>query len=138
MIEVTVIVGLPGSGKTHLAELLRDDETTVIDDMSRDPSRLERFVEHPTPKLIITDPTHVGPELIRAKMAKWLDQPHSIHIIAFENQPEQCYRNTQMREDSREISHHSIVLMAERYHPELYDEVRPVYVPTTTSESGTA
>ena len=129
MIEVTVIVGLPGSGKTHLAERLRDDQTTVIDDLSRDPSRLERFVQHPTKKLIITDPTYLSAEFIRKKMAEWIDRPHVVQIIAFTNEPQQCFQNVRTRADGRDISYEYIKSLSLRYNPDQYDQVEPVFTP---------
>ena len=48
--RITLIVGLPGSGKTHLANKLKVKRTTVVDDITS----LEQLPDSPQ-ELIITD-----------------------------------------------------------------------------------
>jgi hypothetical protein len=130
MIEIIVIVGLPGSGKTHLASSMVDENTTLIDDLSRDPFRMEKYMRAPTQRLIITDPVVARPEHIRKRLGHWLGElKHSVEIIAFENEPEKCYRNILRREDGRVIGWEFVQRMSLQYRPELYDRVEPVFVP---------
>lgn len=130
MIDITVIIGLPGSGKTRLALSMVDLDTFMIDDLSLHPERMTLFAESPTPKLVITDPVAVAPNAIRSRLAQWLpDHAHTVTIIAFTNEPDRCFENVIRRGDSRIIELVSIQKLSMRYQPELYDKVVPVYVP---------
>lgn len=130
MIDITVIIGLPGSGKTRLALSMVDPDTFFIDDLSLRPEKMDEFVAAPKPKLIITDPIAVTPDLIRSRLALWLTgHEHTVTIIAFANEPEQCFENVIRRGDDRIIELGSIKRLSLRYQPERYDKVIPVYVP---------
>ena len=130
MIEVIVIVGLPGSGKTQLALSMVDEETTFIDDLSRDPFRMELYMRSQTRRLIITDPVTARPVHIKQRLASWFgDIKHTVEIIAFTNDPDQAFANLTGRGDDRKITWDFVKRMSMQYMPDQYDRVVPVYVP---------
>ena len=105
--RITYIIGLPGSGKSHLIkELNRTEDNCVIDDPIN-------FVEDVLPfldgrDLIIADPNLCVPGLRTASKSVILDQLFKkrgvkkeaikIQYIYFENDPEQCKKNIEYRE----------------------------------------
>lgn len=128
MTKVIVIVGLPGSGKTCLAqEIAKTCDAIVYDDFS--------FIEkstlnHPEDKVaIITDPLAVGvsPLQISKTLKSFMNENIEIRIIAFENNVNQCVKNLKRRNDGRSISIEFMKHLSKKYKPEIYDEIRPVW-----------
>ncbi len=128
MTRITFILGLPGSGKTHLAKSLMTSESTLIDDLNQNIVDVDKFIKNPTPHLIITDPLAVRytPEWITIKL-KELFGECEVEFIPFENDPLTAYYNTKRRNDGRKISRASINTDSARYKPELWGTPVPVY-----------
>jgi hypothetical protein len=128
VIEVLVIVGLPGSGKTRLAMDLMDDQTTLIDDLDKDVSRIQQFNDHPTPRLIITDPhlCHASREAMERRIRGWFGECQ-IQTISFANDPRACWANIEGRADGRLISWPGLVALSKRYDPQQWEQSRPVW-----------
>ena len=107
-LDVHFIIGLPGSGKTHIAyETSKKRGGYVVDDI-KDVSELPSKVDAPW---IITDPNFCnGSTLERAKKIVF-DHAHSLEkdIVVtvfchyFENNPDQCRKNVRYRNDGREV-----------------------------------
>jgi KaiC/GvpD/RAD55 family RecA-like ATPase len=101
MRKITLIVGLPGSGKTHLAlQMKGEDEGVVIVDDISSVSQLPEEFNH----LIITDVNFIF-ENTREKAAAYLTERYSLPIewIFFENNPEKCVANVRYRNDGRKV-----------------------------------
>ena len=125
MKRLTFIVGLPGSGKTHLANTLLGDDGVLIDDISvMTNSNIGVDGDH----LIVTDPNacYHDPERVMAKLRVWFGE-RQITVLAFENDPDQCWANIALRNDDRRISRAGINAMAARYSPSQWGEVVPVW-----------
>lgn len=112
---ITCIAGLPGSGKSHLAEQIwlsypepRYESVWWIDDIqeqSQLPSpHTAKTLEH----LIVTDP-HFCRASTRALVEQRMreDYDSAVQWIFFENDPDQCRANVEHRrrtqQDSREV-----------------------------------
>ena len=116
--EVVVITGLPGSGKTHLANKLSDQtDLPVVDDPRDTKAVIDYFVRRQS--FIIVDP-----KLCCAKnqeALKMLLKQHNVddvRWIFFDNDPEPCRRNVSNRQkdgDDRKIGYSSIEGMAPHY-----------------------
>lgn len=101
MKKITLIVGLPGSGKTHLAlQMKGEDEGVVIVDDITSLSQLPDEFQH----LIITDVNFIF-EDTREKAAAYLTTRYQLPIewIFFENDPEKCISNVRYRNDGRQV-----------------------------------
>jgi hypothetical protein len=131
MIEVKVLVGLPGSGKSYYANTIVDAETTIIDDLNRNLTALEEFKNNPTSKLIITDPSASlsSPDKIKEKVIQWLGEDATVDIFAFENDLEACWANVVRRNDGRIISKPYMKSLSKFYDPAIFDKILPVYRP---------
>lgn len=103
-LSINLIVGLPGSGKTHLAW---DIGGYVVDDI-KDMSDLPDTIEHDT--WTITDPNFCNAktiEIAKSQLkhhAKGLGYSNVVfNIHYFENNPDQCRKNVRYRNDGREV-----------------------------------
>lgn len=106
--DVWFIVGLPGSGKTHLAyDSAKAQGGIVVDDI-KDVRELPSTLDQ---RWIITDPNFCKPgTLERAKKmvmdhVATIDKQVGVMIFVqyFENNPEQCRKNVRHRNDGREV-----------------------------------
>ena len=93
MLKATLIIGLPGSGKTHLGQSL---SSNFIDDPK----------EKPIPygeNLVIADPNFCISR-VRDEAIKYIQEyGYQVECIYFENNPEQCKENVMNRNDGRKV-----------------------------------
>lgn len=121
MPKVTFIVGLPGSGKTHLAERLTAlsnafRPTLLFDDIGVQPSLLDANESRKRPLEIAEEEVHNGKDLFitdpwlclatsradaRAKVLTW--GTTEVEFLFFENNPEACLQNAKDRNDGRNV-----------------------------------
>jgi len=136
MRKLVMIVGLPGSGKTHYA-INRMAESSLpsflIDDLDKNQHLIETAKSLSDDVMIyITDPKAclVNPKDIRKRLEDWFGEC-DIELIAFANDFNQCCRNVNARNDGRNISMMSIKQFSDRYkfHIDLYDKIIPVWEP---------
>lgn len=91
-----LIVGLPGSGKTHLA---RNKYVPMGYTLIDDPKKQPDFKE--SAKYVICDPWLCCPKIREIFYSKF--SHFRIEAIFFENDVDKCLRNIQFRNDGREI-----------------------------------
>jgi energy-coupling factor transporter ATP-binding protein EcfA2 len=103
--DVVFIVGLPGSGKTHLARTLNG--RVLIDDPRRAPILI------PSTKYVIADPHLCEPGVFLQASRLY---PLAFYYL-FTNDVEQCWLNIQRRDDGRDISYGYLLLLSRRYDP---------------------
>lgn len=122
-----IIVGLPGSGKTWLAqhEFVTQGFHLLDDVCFLERSRLEEQLQQHT-KIVLTDPTLLSQhnrELLSSILtaAGFLRQ----HWIFFENDWQSCRTNLAARSDSR--GHISVDLLSRIYHIPDNSEIRKVF-----------
>jgi broad-specificity NMP kinase len=125
MARLTLITGLPGSGKTMLAGELADYATHVVDDITD----LGELPEDDGEDIIITDVNWCDPDVLRrAQTMLKLRYPHHImDVVYFRNEPEQCRRNVEYRNDGRFVEG-TIRRFAPIYNPP--KSAYPVWRPT--------
>ena len=104
MSNILFIVGLPCSGKTHLAEKINKDNNykyIIIDD-PKDFSEIESHLES---DLIITDPNLIFPENREnaIKRITKLNPNCKIDWLFFENNPDRCLINYKIRGSSKKV-----------------------------------
>lgn len=129
-ISITVIIGLPGSGKTTLALKMVDDKTFLIDDFSLNKELVNDFLKTGLKNLVITDPRLCSTTKKRAEtvLKTYLGDNIFISWIAFENDVESCWKNVQERKDGRIIGRYFLDSLSEKYTPfEFTDNPNPVF-----------
>lgn len=122
--NILLIIGLPGSGKSHLCNKLRGGHFNVLDD-------IEILDGLPSPDdkrvLVIASPNYCYPDILK-KCKEHLRQKYvncSITCLYFENDAAKCLRNVEYRNDGREVER-SIELMSKYY--EIPDTVTPLKI----------
>lgn len=99
MPKITVLVGLPGSGKSYYIKQNSDSKTIIVDD----PKNANELPDKLTSDLIIAD-CHLCREKTRESLNKILQIRYpkaEINYVFFENNPEQCLKNVKFRNDGR-------------------------------------
>lgn len=101
MTKITLLIGLPGSGKSFLGRQLSIQGAYFIDDISIKglTSLTDVIGKH---KHIVVSDAFLCCEKYR-KAAKKLLQEHEVEWIFFENNPEKCRRNVIRRNDGRKV-----------------------------------
>ena len=137
---ITCIAGLPGSGKSHLAEHLwlsypepRYDHVWWIDDIQEQSQLPSSHTAQTLEHLIITDP-HFCRSSTRALVEKRMRENYdaAVEWIFFENDPERCRANVarrqRIRKDSRTVLG-MIHILSQSYTIPDGADVRPVWQP---------
>lgn len=120
--KLTLVVGLPGSGKTYFATSLGG---TLIDDISINTADKTQITgDH----LVVTDPNacQVDPATVLRKLTEWFGE-REISVFAFENDVDACMKNISARADSRVITKQTMHALAKNYRPEEWGTVVPVF-----------
>lgn len=102
---IILIVGLPGSGKSHLADRINDDNNgkfTIIND-PKDFKEIENLINS---DLIITDPQLCFEKNRQRALEKIksLNPDCKIEWIFFKNDPDKCLTNSEVRNRASVIS----------------------------------
>lgn len=103
--QVTFVVGLPGSGKTHLIQTMVGEK---IDDPSIDFPIIDTLGKYQQSDVVIADPNFCDIDLLyRARLVVSKILPnHSLRCIFFDNDPHQCIENVKRRQalgDNRKV-----------------------------------
>lgn len=103
-VKAIMVVGLPGSGKTHYARTLAADTPALVmfDDI-KDLSKL-KLVLNTGCNVVITDP-HLCFKANRAEASKWMEKNgvSEVEWVFFENNPDACKANVSKRNDGRDV-----------------------------------
>lgn len=132
MKKVILIIGLPGSGKTHLGEEHAATGGVFLDDLSMvgGLEKLEANLHHDL--IIIADVFLCQPNARTAALA-WLAKhipEHTVEMIFFANDKEKCYTNVRRRTeagDTRAVDN-MIEYMSKYYEIPEGVEIKEVYV----------
>lgn len=120
--KITLLVGLPCSGKTHLAnEMAKLGQYVILDDISHNKELFKLMFLSGKPDntddIIITDYSLCNP-LTRKACESLLDRlfpDYEIYWIYFENNPEKCHNNAKRRTgESRKVDN-LIDLLSKQY-----------------------
>lgn len=122
MKSITLLVGLPGSGKTHLAnEIAKKGKYVIFDDISHNKDMLKLMFlsgnTESTDDIIITDYSLCNP-LTRSACESILDRmfpDYDLYWIYFENNPEKCHNNAKRRTDESRNVDNLIDLLSKQY-----------------------
>ena len=105
--KMYVIIGLPGSGKTFLGKQLSvEKKIHFFDDVSKHNSikAMEEYVQTKE-DFIIADPLLCFPDAKR-NFDNWVKNNASSYVVKyiyFENDPESCLENVEIRDDGRDV-----------------------------------
>lgn len=99
--QCLLIIGLPGSGKTHLAQNYISKGFELIDD-PRDKNRINYCIKNKI-DIVITDP-HLCSVSNRKKAIDYLELAgYNVKCLFFENNIEKCKNNLKFRNDGKVI-----------------------------------
>ena len=114
--KITFIIGLPGSGKTHFAATLDNEDTVIFDDFSADD--IPYLPKEHIKNLIIIDPNLCNPDVLTRAVSFFSTRYPSADIkyIYFENAPAKALQNIQIRGDNRSVANF-IKLNTKIYNP---------------------
>lgn len=120
--RVTLVVGLPGSGKSawadeRKAELSRNGMRGAVLDDPRTPDELlgalARARAESVAELIITDPYLCEPDVFARARERLVREGFDVHAVFFENDVQACLANAARRPDKAVA--HLIEQLARRY-----------------------
>lgn len=117
--RITLIIGLPGSGKTYFAKTLGG---VLVDDPSS-LNELPKKCDH----LIITDPDFCNKNTLNSciDILQLMYDDVTIEKIYFDNDPIQCKKNASTRKDKIVDSY--INYLSQIYIPDILCKVLPCY-----------
>lgn len=141
MSDITLIIGLPSSGKTEYAKHPKFSDCMKFDDPFLHYRFPESFIDDTNTwalaacllhsrNVLVNDP-HLCNITARQQFIGWLFEhsctPPCIKLIFFENDSEQCVKNSKLnqnKEVERYINH-----LSTNYHIPLNHTILPVYAP---------
>ena len=140
--RLTVIVGLPGSGKTRLGRLLSDETIRVfVDDVDKNGGlqHLSRVIAEEPAHLLVSDPNLCVRENQKNAEAYFqaVAKNYNILWLFFENAPEKCLAYVQLRVkdgDERKVDG-AIVMWSQLYHIPKGAKVLNVWQPGEESDA---
>lgn len=126
MKNLVVIVGLPGSGKTNAAQNYSDFlDYIVFDDVGNDEYMMNKLYSYLTywkdldndwrSGVVVTDTFLCEPKNRSSFQKKLNEYGLRPTWLFFENDPEQCIKNVQNRNDGRKISASYIRELSKKY-----------------------
>ncbi len=98
--QITIIIGLPGSGKSFLINNeFNDPSYTIVDDPMKPDDIPSTFEKH----LVIADCRLCRPKILESfySMVEKKFGDVKVNKIYFENNPQQCLKNVEYRNDGR-------------------------------------
>jgi predicted kinase len=129
--KITLIVGLPGSGKTTLANSMMNSESFLIDDPSREEKPFVKALESGRSEIIICDPllTITKKEVVISFLLKKFGEDIDITWIYYENDPVAAWKNHEARNkvDYRNINKEMFDHMSKKYVIPTDVITKPVY-----------
>ena len=128
--KITLIVGLPGSGKTHLAKTIaKETDADLFDDTSLNRNVFMELIESDDKRnKIITDQSLCS-ESARSFCIKLLSKlfpSHEMEWIYFENNPEKCHNNVRSRQDESRHVDNLIDFLSKSY--TIPNDVKPLSI----------
>jgi hypothetical protein len=107
MITFKALVGLPGSGKSHLGKnyFVKEQDLLFFDDLAQN-NRLDDLYPTGDYSIVVSDYSLIQPG-VRSRFVKMLEHKFAgckVEWWVWENNPEQCWANIQRRNDGRIIS----------------------------------
>ena len=104
MRKIVLIIGLPGSGKTHFAQKYVEQGFYLIDD----PTSIDDNILNCYDNIVITDPFLCNPSIRNMAILKLQKNGFVVECLYFENNPQKAYNLTQYRnkkdQEHRDIS----------------------------------
>lgn len=123
MLNIILIIGLPGSGKTTFATT-HFSHLPLIDDLSLNKDRLVGLDYN----VVITDPilTSYSKDKIIKLFSEYITD-FELTVYAFENNIDKCYLNLTNRMDDRKISYSYLEHLSNKYVLDSYDHIITVW-----------
>jgi len=112
----TVLVGLPGSGKSYFLECHSYD--SVFDDCGRDASIKDQIIKMPNNTTVaLADPTFCIESTRNSVVSFLAKNGFIVDLVFWENNPERAISNVKNRNDGRAVSEEYVAMLSKQYTP---------------------
>jgi hypothetical protein len=123
--KIIAVIGLPGSGKSHYLDKFKNNPDYLIID---DPKNISEIPLDISKNILIAD-CHLCRTTVRDSFKNIITKllpNHSIEIVFFENNPTQCLKNVEYRNDGRKVEA-TIIQYSKKYEIPEGSKVIPVF-----------
>lgn len=103
--KLTLLIGLPGSGKTVYGHTLEKSNCLFYDDFSILYKEMSLEELDVAADLVIADPRFCDAKILESAINRFgaALQNHKIELVYFENAPNKCQNNVRLRNDGRKV-----------------------------------
>lgn len=123
--KIIAVIGLPGSGKSYYLDKFKNNPDYIIID---DPKNISEIPVDVDKNILIADCHLCRKEVLNSfkQVINKILPKHSIELVFFENNPNQCLKNVEYRNDGRKVEA-TIIQYSKKYEIPEGEKVIPIF-----------